>query len=355
MKNERKDQIYDRLLEINFSIETEPILEPRYLNEKFGELHSYIEEVGQFAIQVNKELSVYQRNLNNAQAIYDAEKERLLTEDDDIVNLPNIRDREAKANSKLKSELQEIRDLQDEVTDLNNLSKSISLKLRNLSRANSDIRMQVRIMESQIKLGTFKDDPVRTRDIQQEMRSSIEGTDSFEHAETTAGKNQAVDPSQNIVDDLFEAAPDDEAQEVEDEHDQEDDQYQEEQHEQESEDVPESVIEPFAEPGIDPEEDTPDFSEPSEDIVEEAEKEISSESPIDLDSIIDTEISEEPETSSEPEPEPESVPEQDAEPETGGDTETAQEEDSQKGHQETDAGKTKTDKIDIDDLLAQYS
>lgn len=312
MEDEKKNSIYDRLLVIDFKIDTEPVLDPRYLNEKIGELHGYIQEVEKFAIQISKEISVFQRALNNAEAKYEDGKERLLTEDPEIKNFPNIKDREAKANSKLKEDLQNIRAQKNEVFDLNNLLKAINLKLKNLSRANMDIRMQLRIMESQIKLGQTPVDSVQTQNVLEEAKKNLQKVDS------EAKQQNTVDPSKSLTEDLFgedDRTSDEEIQE-----------------EQESEEVTEDLIEPFHQP-----------TGAENEIVKEAEKSMSSENAIDLDKVLneETQPKSEPaleETQSKPQPEPE----------TGGDVSAQTKENSQREESKS------TDKIDIDELLAQY-
>lgn len=318
MTDEQKNKIYDRLLAIEFKIDTEPVLDPRYLNEKIGELHLYIGEVEKFSIQVSKETSEYQRSLNNAEAKYEEAKESLLTDDTEIKNLPNIKDREAKANSKLKEDLQLIQKYKGEVSDLNNLLKAINLKLKNLGRANSDIRMQLRIMESQIKLGQAADP--KTQDIRDELKKSLAGKDSFQNISSESTQQNVVDPSKkSLADDLFgddDKESDEEAQE-----------------EQESEDVTEDLVDPYHQP-----------AEITEELEKEAEKSMSSEGTIDLDKALDEN----------PTPAPQK------EPDTGGDASAQKKEtpsaETEKVKAEPQNNSTKsTGKIDIDELLEQYN
>jgi hypothetical protein len=193
MDQTRKNEIYERLLAINLQIDSSAIPNPAYINSKIGQCHIFIDEVEKFAIQINQEISVIQRAFNDAQASFDTAKEGLMTTDDDIKDRPNIKDREALANSKLKNELLEVQKYANDLSDLNNLLRAVSLKLRNLSRANTDIKMQLRVMEAQIKLGTPSNTDSVTKSLIDELSSGI-----FEDSETATEEMLVVDPSEPL-------------------------------------------------------------------------------------------------------------------------------------------------------------
>ena len=196
MKTERVGAIYDRLLGIHIAIDSQTIPNTRYINEKIGECHRYIEEVERFMFEVSKEISVLQQALNNSTAEYETKKEGLLTKNDEIRGLPSIKDREAKANSLLKAEMNSIRNYQNEVTDLNNLLKSINTKMKNLTRANGDIKMQLRVMESQIRLGMGPGSDDAMRSLAVEFAKSQIDKDSFAEATSSATETAVMDPAE---------------------------------------------------------------------------------------------------------------------------------------------------------------
>jgi len=264
-----KNKIYDRLLAIRVNIETSGIPGPNYINAKIGECHVYIDETEKFSIRVSKEISVMQRAYNNSTARYETAREDLITKDEEIKTLPSIRDREAKANSLLKAEIDEIKTSQNELSDLNNLLKAISLKLKNLGRTNSDIKTQLRVMESQIKLGTPPESDAVAKSLAEELRKSNFGEDSFADVETSVKETEIVDPSEPL--DIDNLLKDDEDSEGEEE-------------------ISEKLLEPV--PGVNPEGarcsswEAGDFSEG---IKKEAEESIveSEEQKVDLDAVIE--------------------------------------------------------------------
>jgi len=203
MDQAHKNQIYDRLLVIRVKIEADDIPGPQYVNEKIGECSIAIEEIERYSIEISKEISVLSQAYNNAISDYEYKKE-MLFQTEEIKNLPNIKDRESRANSRLKCELDTIRSYKNELTDLNNLLKQVSLKIRNLNRVNTDIKMQLRIMEAQIKLngGTGTDEA--SKSLMEEMKKGIYNEDAFGEAETETTIEHTEDPSTPLdVDNLL--------------------------------------------------------------------------------------------------------------------------------------------------------
>lgn len=203
MEMKHKNNIYDRLLAIKFSIDIQAVPNPQHINEKIGECHTYIGEVERYSIETSKEISIVQQALNNALTDYEMKKEDLLTQDP-IKSLPNIKDREAQANINLRTEQKKIKKYTNEVTDLNNLLKAINLKSRNLNRANTDIKIQLRILEAQIKLGAGPTTNIAIKSMLEEFKKSTIGTDLFQEASTEAEEDKIVDPTSPLdVENLF--------------------------------------------------------------------------------------------------------------------------------------------------------
>ena len=194
MEAQRKNFIYERLLAINIAIEPNNIPSPSYINRKIGECHVAIEEVEKFFIQTSQELSVQQQALNNCEAACEQSKDRMLSGDPEIVSLPSARDREARANTKLKDEIVEIKNYKNEVEDLQGLLGVINVKLKNLSRLNADIKTQLRLMESQMKLGASPIEDESTKELMMQLSKS----DMFNGASTEAEETVVQDPTQPL-------------------------------------------------------------------------------------------------------------------------------------------------------------
>lgn len=194
MDTKEKDQIYDRLLEIRLDLEADPQPDLQYINTKLGQCHIFIEEVEKLSIRVNREMSIFQRALNTSEADYESSKENLIANDENIRNLPSIRDREAKANSNLVEKLSEIRTYKGELADLNNLSRAINLKLKNLNRINGDIKLQLRLIESQLRMGV----PAKGNESVRNLMAALRDTPSIEADDTSIEESAGVDPTSDL-------------------------------------------------------------------------------------------------------------------------------------------------------------
>ncbi len=273
MDEKYKGKIFDRLLEIKFNIDVSAIPDPTEINQKIGECHAYIEEVEHFSIRVQKELSVMQKALNNSTAEFELKKDTLLTQEP-IKSLPNIKDREAQANLLLRSDREKVQNYQNELNDLNNLLKAITLKIRNLTRANADIRLQLRVLEAQVKLGSGHATSAAAKGLMEEMGRSMANSDSFKEALAEESTDDIADPSIPVnVEDIF----------------------SEEKEEKKDESLDENLIDPV--PDISPDENTEDEDLPVEEWsidkekVFEIEKGVmtDTENGVDLDEVIDIE------------------------------------------------------------------
>jgi len=199
MDAERKNKIYERLLKIRIKVEPEATPRPVYVNEKLWELHAYIEEVEQFNIEVTREISTLQQAFNNAEVGYQIKKDNLLSNDPVIASLPgSIKDREAKANQALKDDLNSIREYKNELSDLNNLLRSIQLKEKNLNRVNGDIRLQVRVLEAQVKLNATLGTSEAAHSLAAEMAKSRAYAEDLEATDSKEIPTSIADPTSNL-------------------------------------------------------------------------------------------------------------------------------------------------------------
>lgn len=198
MDDSRKDFIYDRLNALSMKIEPNSIPNPHYISEKLVQCHICFEEVEKYFIEVSKQISILQRALNNSESSYASKKDNLISEHPEIRNLPSIKDKEARANTHLKEQLNEIRTYKNELADLEKLESVLTYKTKTLTRNNYDIKLQLRIMESQLKLGTGSIDDKHSREIMDELKKSMNGQDAWEDAKSTCEEMTIIDPSKTI-------------------------------------------------------------------------------------------------------------------------------------------------------------
>jgi len=314
-------KIYERLLAIRFEIDPKPIPDPQYINSKIGECHRFIAEIERFAIGANQELSAVQKLLNDVTALYENAKENILSTDPNVKSLPSIKDREAKVNSLLKKELQDIRENQNAVSACTNLLRAINLKQRNLNRANTDIKMQLRMMEAQVKLGTPMAGDAATASLMAELAKGISSDEVLEPSETSATLTQVEDPTApiNMSSVLQDSIPGIVGPDADP--DEEDDRF--------------SLVDPTAE-----------IEEPGEEAVREAETDPQE---VDLDQVIDGKPTQAV-------PNPDKTPTQEPATSTQKGGATPQEPQSAERPATTPkAGQQKVEGIDLDSLLSQFN
>jgi hypothetical protein len=194
----KREKTYDRLSEISMKMEIKVLPDSQYINEKLGQCHIFIEEVEKFFIEVSKEMSIVQRALNNAIACYETARDDLMATDPEIMSLPSLKDREARANFQLKKHLIEIKNYKNDLVDLENLQKAINVKLKNLGRVNMDIKIQLRLMDSQVRLGTPSINSQAARSLAEELSKSTVGLDIFKEASTSAEQIVVADPTEPL-------------------------------------------------------------------------------------------------------------------------------------------------------------
>jgi hypothetical protein len=194
MEAARKNFIYDRLTAIKIKIEAAEIPSPMQVNGKLADCSAAIDEVERYSIEISKEISVLSQAYNNSISAYEYRKEQLL-EEEDIKILPTIKERESRADSRLKKERDEIRSYKNELTDLNNLLKQITMKMKNLGRVNMDVKVQLRLLEAQIELGGGPDSNAAMRSLADEFKKGMREEDVFEEASSETSVTHVEDSS----------------------------------------------------------------------------------------------------------------------------------------------------------------
>ncbi len=194
----RVKEIYGEIATIDITIDFQASPNPQYICEKLGECHVGIGLIEKLTIEVSQEMAVTQQALNNATVKYETDKETLLSKDEQIKSLPNIKDREATVNNLLKEQRSIIRDHDNSLTILNGLYKALSLKNKNLNRTNADIKAQIKIMEAQIRLGVPHANDPAARSLMEEMKKSISNRDAFQGAEAKEIIEEIVDPTASL-------------------------------------------------------------------------------------------------------------------------------------------------------------
>lgn len=158
MNDERVEEIFARLAEINIELDYDPIERgPKFLNHMVAKCRNSTTEVQKYMRECQMFIRTIQRQLRTAEARFQIEYNELMANDPDIAKMRahSRADREALANTKLREQIEEINQLELAVTDAGHVETVIDSKLRELRDVNRDIRLQKRLIEDEIETGAF--------------------------------------------------------------------------------------------------------------------------------------------------------------------------------------------------------
>lgn len=156
MDDKRMEAIFAYLENIEIELDPDPIRRgPKYLNNQVAECRNATNEIQKFEREVAREKMTLDRSLNRLEAMYELQFNEFLTTDPEVLQKNSVRDREAAVKVKLTDLMKEINTAKVQITDLGHVDTVIQSKLRELKDVNRDIRLQMRLIEDEIKLGNF--------------------------------------------------------------------------------------------------------------------------------------------------------------------------------------------------------
>lgn len=184
--------IYDQILALKIDLDFEDIPTPSYLQEKILECSDALRTIEKRIIEVTREMSSREKDLKLEQVRLDIKKRGILVNDAIIKKLPSAKERESAADEKLQADHERVLGLENDVMELQNLQSSIRLVHQNLKTTNSDIRVLMRIMEQQVyrlNIGS-KDD--------KEMKELVSGLGEIEQLENELTLDDVESSSESI-------------------------------------------------------------------------------------------------------------------------------------------------------------
>jgi len=156
LDDNRMGEIFAYIDSAGIELDPDPIRRgPKYLNTQVAECRNLMNNIQVFEREVARERLGYDRTLNRLESSYELQFNDLLANDPNVNQKTSVRDREATVKTRLKSLMSEIVDLKRKTTDLGHVETVIQSKLRELKDVNRDIRLQMRLIEDEIKLGNF--------------------------------------------------------------------------------------------------------------------------------------------------------------------------------------------------------
>lgn len=151
-----------------------------YLNELIATCRNYLNAVARIIQELTRDRHHLATLLSAEDTAYRVEFDEILQGDVVIRNLPNIKDREAAINVRLRDRLARIAELKASMQSVEFVDKAVRLVHRELKGTMSEIRLQRSLLRDEIDTKSFYGDERETLTVnrfphQQEQESSDDG------------------------------------------------------------------------------------------------------------------------------------------------------------------------------------
>jgi len=143
MEQTEIEKIYTEISQLQIELSPDPtVLGAHYINGAISKCRNHLNRISLFRLRMSQERRGVKSRLAGEETLLSAEKDRMMAEDDDVKRAPNVRDREAIANTKLRERLNRIYLLKSELLDLETVEKAVILVHEELIRTSNEIKTQ---------------------------------------------------------------------------------------------------------------------------------------------------------------------------------------------------------------------
>jgi hypothetical protein len=143
MNQDSIQKVYDEIGQLQIELEADPtILGPGYINQMTAQCRNHLNRVTLIRLRISREKRALKSQLSGEETLHAAERDRLLAEDETVRKQPNLRDREAVANTIQREKLNVIAGLKNELLDLDTVEKAVVLVHEELIRTSNEIKTQ---------------------------------------------------------------------------------------------------------------------------------------------------------------------------------------------------------------------
>lgn len=143
------------LQSMNVDLDDDPLIYgPKRLQQKISECRLYLSKVMVHLIEVDRYLLAYKRRHNKAKLQYDMDFKHILATDVAMEGARSIKDREAIASNRLRSQQLEVDDLSNTVVYLDMLHRLIKARQDDLKDTQNRISQQQKLCQDEILLGS---------------------------------------------------------------------------------------------------------------------------------------------------------------------------------------------------------
>lgn len=159
MDTKRIDQIYEEIAGLTIELEPDPtVLGPKYINNVIALCRNYLNRTTLILLELQRERRLIQKQHGAEEAVLKIQANHLLSEDERVKRLPNIRDREATVAVILSEQNRKVDDLLRELLDMETIEKAVRLRHNELKHTSADIKMQRQSIRDEVDTGSFYGD-----------------------------------------------------------------------------------------------------------------------------------------------------------------------------------------------------
>ena len=154
----RVDEIYAKCNALTLALSEADNMGPRYYIDKIAVCRNYLNEVSLLVAEVSHARLGTSRALRAEEVQYEMESARLLTVDDAVKRMSNIKDRESMVAHILRDRKNRIEQLKDHMLTIETVSKYVAHRSRELHTTMDAIKNQRRFMHIEVQTGAFYGD-----------------------------------------------------------------------------------------------------------------------------------------------------------------------------------------------------
>jgi len=150
------DVMYGEISEMGVDLDDDPIrFGPKRVNGKVAYCKRLVSRCTEIEISLSRDLTNLNRKLRAAQARLDLSVQDLLTSDPEVRAGRSVKDREAIANTKLRSETGLVRKIEQAVEEVKSAITVVRCKKGDLKDTQGRLRDQIRLIGEEVSLGAM--------------------------------------------------------------------------------------------------------------------------------------------------------------------------------------------------------
>jgi hypothetical protein len=218
LTEKRVDEIFTEMDGLVLELVPDPTsLGPQYFRDHIAVCRNYLNRVGLVLNELNRERLSVSAELRRQEASYAMEFDNLLTNEPSVKNLDSIEDRKAAAGYRLRGQRSTINELKQQAHVLESIYKVVSFRNRELHATMTAVKDQSKMMNAEIRSGSFYGDERTDRSESDRARSGgtiITDDVSAEElaalmadSSTTTPEPAASEPEMALTHEVVEEAP----------------------------------------------------------------------------------------------------------------------------------------------------